>query len=253
MAAPANDLKPLPYQRSEELWKTALQAEDVHVWCVSLNSSPEGLKRFEHVLSPDERERAARYRFAVHRDRFIAGRAALRHLLAAYTGTGPAQIQFREGPHGKPALADTGCVKFNASHSGDLGLYAVAYGREVGVDIEEHRVTEGLEDVASHYFAPAEQAHLKQAVAEDRPVLFFRCWTRKEAYVKALGTGLSCPLSAFCVSLEEEPTPVIQGAWGGTWRLFDITPSPGYSAALVTEREPGSIFCSYLEDPAKLA
>lgn len=244
-------MKASAYKPGEELWKPALQTQDVHVWCVSLSSSPEALSRFEQVLSSDERERASRYRFAVHRYRFAAARAALRYLLAAYTGTGPAQIQFREGLHGKPALADVSSVKFNASHSGDLGLYAVAYGRELGVDIEQHRVLDDFEDVASHYFATPEQAQLKLLPAKERAVAFFRCWTRKEAYVKAVGIGLSCPLASFSVSLDEEPTRVIEGV-GGAWRLFDVSPFAGYSAALVTDGEPGAMLCGYVDDPAKL-
>jgi 4'-phosphopantetheinyl transferase len=113
-----------------------------------------------------------------------------------------------------------------------------------------------LESIAKHYFARDEVAGLATLSPENRNAAFFRCWSRKEAFVKALGAGLSLPLDSFCVSIDEEPDAAIQGQPLGSsaaeWRLFDVTPRAGYSAALVTEGQPGAIYCALAEDPAKL-
>jgi len=127
----------------------------------------------------------------------------------------------------------------------------------VGIDIEQHRATDDLESIAKHYFAPGEVAALEKITPEDRNAAFFRCWSRKEAFVKAVGAGLSLPLDSFCVSLDEHPVPAIQGRpqrdGARAWMLFDVTPGSGYSAALVTEGMPEAIRCTRVEDAAKLA
>jgi 4'-phosphopantetheinyl transferase len=184
-------LTPAAYEPYGKLLSKRPAREDVHVWCVSLSLPEDRFSRFEQVLSRDERARADRFRFAVHRQHFVAARGVLRYLLGHYAEMSPARIQFQEGAYGKPALVKQGRVRFNVSHSGELGLYAIADQREVGIDIEQHRAMDDLEGIAKHYFAPGELAELERLTSADRNAAFFRCWSRKEAFVKAVGAGLS--------------------------------------------------------------
>ena len=250
-------MKPSPYEPYNRLLSARPARGDVHVWCVSLGLPEDRFSRFEQALSPDERARADRFRFAVHRQHFVAARGVLRCLLGHYAEMPPAQIQFQEGAHGKPALVAPDRVRFNVSHSGGLGLYAIANEREVGIDIEQHRAMDDLNGIAKHYFAPDELAELGKLLPENQNTAFFRCWSRKEAFVKAVGMGLSLPLDSFSVSLDEEPTTSIARQPRRTaredWMLFDVTPRAGYSAALVTEGMPAAIRCTRVEDAAKLA
>jgi 4'-phosphopantetheinyl transferase len=247
-------LKPIAYEPYERLLNVTPAQGDVYVWCVSLAVPEDGFRPFEQVLSPDELARAGRFRFPVHRRHFVAARSVLRYLLAHCAKIPAADVHFKEGAYGKPELSGTGSIRFNVSHSGELGLYAIAKHREVGVDIEQHRPMDDLENVSRHYFARGEVTALEKLPLPDRHAAFFRCWSRKEAFVKGLGAGLSLPLDSFCVSIDEEPDLTIEGQLPGTgeWRLFDITPCPGYSAALVTQGEPGAIRCARVENAAKL-
>lgn len=154
------------------------------------------------TLSDDERARAARFVHDRDRRRYVAGRARLRAILADYMGRPAEVLRFRYGAHGKPALDDAGDLCFNLSHTGDLAALAVTRGHELGVDIE--RAEPVREDVASRFFSVREQAALRQAPADDQVRGFHRIWTRKEAFVKALGEGLSTPLAAFAVTLDDD-------------------------------------------------
>ena len=183
----------------------------------------------------------------------MVARGVLRHLLGHYIEIPAARIRFAEGPHGKPELLEKPRYGFNVSHSGGLAMYAVSDLREVGIDIEQHREMEDMEGIARRYFAPEEVNVLEELSPEQRPAAFFRCWSRKEAVVKASGAGLSLPLDTFCVSLDEDPDPRIQGRLpGGMWTLFDVTPRSGYSAALAAQGTPQEIYCAPPEEPAKL-
>lgn len=179
------------------------------------------------ALSPDEMDRAARFHFARDRDRFIAARSALRHILSPYLGLEPAAIKFSYNDHAKPLVPS---VHFNISHSHGLALCAVSRSREVGVDIERIDRTRPVIDVADHFFAPGEIAALR-GLAEDLQVeAFFRCWTRKEAYIKARGQGLSISLATFEVSIGET-AEFLHGAEG--WSIESLGAPPGYAGALV--------------------
>lgn len=152
------------------------------------------------VLSPDERDRAGRFLRPIHRDRYAAGRAWLRRVLAGYLGRSPSEIAFAYGQHEKPALAGgPGWLDFNLAHSEEHALLAVSPGFPVGVDIEVLRPVD--EKLPQRFFAPGEVAALAALPAAARQAAFFRCWTRKEAYLKALGSGLATPLDAFEVTL----------------------------------------------------
>ena len=172
-------------------------SEDVHIVAVDLDAKP----GYERLLSEDERERAANFRFERDRRRFVAGRSILRQKLAQYLDAAPAELVFVYGPHGKPTLPGSD-VSFNVSNSGRAGLFAFASGFELGVDVELLAHARPNDDaVAARFFSAAEVAVLQACPTSTRAHAFLRCWTRKEAYLKARGSGLAAPLDQFDVTL----------------------------------------------------
>ncbi len=215
-----------------------LDVHEAHLWRVDLDAAGSEAAATD-ILSEDERARAARFHFERDRHRFIAGRAALRRILAAYLDRAPAALVFAVGRHGKPALENLG-LEFNLSHSGGCGLVAVTRGRRVGVDVERIRTDFACEDIARRFFAPAEVKTLATSAPDEYATAFFRCWTRKEAYVKARGDGLSLALDRFEVQLEAAATRAIASCLddpseSSRWSLREIVPGPGYLGALVVE------------------
>jgi 4'-phosphopantetheinyl transferase len=194
----------------------------------------------DSALSPAERARAARFVFDVHRRRFSAARAALRRILAAHLGTTPAAIVFTELAHGKPAVAG---LEFNLSHSDELAVIAVTRDAPLGVDVERVRDVPDALAIAEHYFAPGERAALAAAPAAERARAFLRCWTRKEAFIKAIGEGLSHPLQRFEVALDAARFIAIDGseAAAARWSLVALEPAPGYIGALAVPATPAEI------------
>lgn len=230
--------------------RTAAVAEDeVRVHLVDVAPGAAAVARLGAWLSEDEQARARRFHFRADADRFVVSRAALRAILAAELGIAPGEVAFAYGAHGKPELApplDASGLRFSASHSGRFALHAVARGRPVGVDIERLRPVADLEAIAARTFSPRERAALGGLSGEAWQRGFFAAWTRKEAYVKALGTGLSHPLERFTVSLvpglparlehvEDDP--------GGPERfaLEAIDPDPAYAAALAVAGRLGRL------------
>lgn len=218
----------------------SLARGEAQIWFASLDE-PFTRMGAERVLSDDERARAARFHFARDRDRFVARRIILRKLLAQYVRRAPEDIRLAYGPRGKPALGgpdDGSRIRFNASHSHGTGVFVVTADREVGVDIERFPAPDDGDDVARHFFAPAEVAALQPLPAAERSAAFLRCWTRKEAYIKSRGDGLSLPLDSFEVSLTRDDPPALLAthhdpADAGRWSLFDLSNHcPGHVAAL---------------------
>lgn len=216
----------------------------VHVWSFRLDVTPKHLETLRSWLGDSERQRADRFRFQRHRDRFAAGRGQLREVLARYLGVEPSAVAFEYGPEGKPRLAGEGTLRFNLSHSEDQALLAVARDREVGVDIEKIRPELECEAMASRFFSPAEATALKSLPVSVRPQAFFAIWTRKEAFIKAKGGGLAIPLADFDVSCElSGPVRLLRAAWDPLeterWTLRMLETLPGFAAALaVGERPP---------------
>lgn len=178
-----------------------LGRQDVHVWSCDLSRHDGDRPSLAALLSIDERNRAARFAFEQHRQRFILSHGLLRVILARYLADEPGRIQFETGPHGKPALrgqSDTAqTIQFSLSHSSDHALVAVAVKRAVGVDVEWCRPeVEGLK-LAQRFFAPGESRAISQAESDDQQRLFYRYWTAKEAYLKGKGLGLSLGLDRF--------------------------------------------------------
>jgi len=193
------------------------------------------------LLSDAERQRASRFVFDRDRDRFIVARARLRQLLGARLGTRPESVALVYGAHGKPALAPwlaDSDLRFNLSHCDDVTLYAFSRGHEIGIDVEAVRVMPDADAIAARFFSHREQQAYRALEPRDRPLGFFQCWTRKEAFVKAIGDGLSYPLDRFDVSLTPgEPAKILRvedtpGDCCG-WRMESLSPAPGFVAAVV--------------------
>ena len=220
--------------RQPRLDGLALGSEDIHLWSVTLDVPDECVAILMKTLSPEERQRAERFHFARHRRRFTAARFFLRRLLAAYTGTAAECLRFSYGPQGKPALLD-GSLHFNLSHSGELAIVALSLSRPLGVDVERLRPVTDVLKIARRFFSASEQQALSQTAESRRNQAFMRCWTRKEAYIKAVGGGLSIALDSFDVSLDEPPRFLkLPNDPDKTlpWSLYHLQPGPGYVGAL---------------------
>jgi 4'-phosphopantetheinyl transferase len=201
----------------------------VDLYCHSLEVDPARLNHLSELLAPDERARAARFHFDQHRRRFIAARGMLRELLGKYLAIDPAAVEFSYNAFGKPAVDG---VYFNLSHSDRLALYAVSCTREVGVDIERIDPAFADEQIPEQFFSPAEVQILRSLPKELQTEAFFNCWTRKEAYVKARGLGLSLELHSFDVTLAPgEPAAFLRG--GENWSIEALECATGFAAAVV--------------------
>jgi 4'-phosphopantetheinyl transferase len=217
-----------------------LTANEIRVWCVSLNKP---ISRFSSLLSADERQRAERFRFEEDKRYFIVRRGVLRTILGNYLNVEPGRLQFCYGKNGKPALADKfgkRAIHFNTSCSEALALYAFTRDREIGVDIEHIRDIPEIEQIAERYFSTRENAVFRTLPKSDRKEAFFNCWTRKEAFIKATGDGLSFPLDRFDVSLVPGEPAGLLGIDGDSkaasrWLLQDLKPAPGFAAAVAIE------------------
>ena len=224
---------------------------EVTIWIASLDLGAEAVDRLEWLLSDDERERAARFCF--HRDaiRFVVRRAVLRTILGECLGVEPCMVDFSYGPRGKPELAapfDRSGVRFNVSHSASLGLCAVTGRRQVGVDIERLRPLPDLEAIVERVFSTRERQALSRLPSAERLQGFFNCWTRKEAYIKAIGDGFSHPLDRFTVSLAPGTPARLEradddSAESGRWTLEALAPHPEYVAAIAIEGRPRRLAC----------
>jgi len=216
----------------------ALGADEVHIWYAGPLQTAFDEPAFRKLLSVDELARMMRFRFVDDRRNFLFGRGMLRTLLASYLGASPAELLFAYSAHGKPGLAtSSGGFEFNLSHSNGTLLIAISQRRKIGVDIEKIRHDIEINEIAGRFFSPAERQVLDQTFDHSLPDAFFRCWTRKEAWLKARGDGLSFPLSAFdvldvqadgTVKLVTRPDP----AEALRWSIFSIAAPQGYAAAL---------------------
>jgi 4'-phosphopantetheinyl transferase len=210
----------------------------VEAWFSSLEAQPTLLESLRSVLSKDELERAARFHFARDRDRYVIGRGLLRELLAERVDMEPSELRFDYSPYGKPRLRGHDAITFNVSHSANRAVFAIADGVQVGVDIEVLDSKPSDELVARQFFSAIEVGEFLSLPAETRPRVFLTIWTRKEAYIKARGEGLSLPLQDFDVTLMPGVPPELRRtAWSETepseWLLSDISAGcPGCIAAL---------------------
>ena len=218
------------------------QAE-VHLWVVPLVISAEESSYFKSILSLDEQERAGRFRKSRDAQRYVAARGTLRSLLGAYLTIEPDRLQFVYDAFGKPRLAGEEpltSMKFSVSHSADLALFGFARGHKNGVDVERIRPDINIEDLAARYFSPNEFKKLRSLPADQRREAFYCGWTRKEAYLKGRGEGLSVPLERVEVSLTPgEPAMILKASGDRSvsrrWTVQHLSPASGYIGAAAVE------------------
>lgn len=226
------------------VWQAAppplLRDGAVHVWRLRPDLHP--LEDAWPLLSLAERERAARFQFEHHRRFYVATRALMRRVLSQYVETPPERLTFTEGAAGKPSLATLARPEFNLSHSGELALLAVS-SRAVGIDVERWSESSDLLTVAERFFSATEQRTLRALAQRDEDVRagFFAAWSRKEAYLKASGVGITQGLDHFAMSLApDEPACLLLDERDAgaveRWFVTALDVAPGYSAALVAER-----------------
>ncbi len=227
----------------------ALGQSEIHVWRINLARQFIGDERRQSCLSAEEQQRAASFRFAQDQKRFVARRVILRQLLAAYLKKGPELVRFEFTSTQKPFLPDQRAaneIRFNTSHSADWALIAISSGIELGVDLEQCRAMTDAEDLARAFFSNAEINELAQMPQALKLRAFFNGWTRKEAFVKAIGLGFSYPFNRFSVSLAaDKPAALLEVADDPEalkkWSLISLEVAPDVSAALVFEGKPSRV------------
>ena len=236
-----------------------LGCDEVHVWRATLDQTPSQIQSFRKSLAADEQARAERFYFERDRRHFIVARGVLRAILGGYLKRAPEGLSFCYSSHGKPALAgESGgdAIRFNVSHSHGIALYAVTRGREVGIDLERIRSNLEVEEIAGRFFSRREVAMLRALPTEEQREAFFRCWTRKEAYIKARGEGLSLPLDQIDVLLAPGEPAAILGtrpdpSEAFRWSLQELATAPGYVAALAVEGQGWRLACWQWPDPGQ--
>ncbi len=227
--------------------KPALQLSPrvLNLWCIEIDRWLPVVERLAQYLSPEEAARSRRFLREVDRQRFVISHAAVRTILGAYLGAPPNRVELTVRVGGKPELASSPPFPplcYNLSHSEEMAMVAVALDREVGVDIERLRPFLDIEEIVERYFAPGEQATWRELPDRERLDAFFRCWTRKEAYLKARGIGLSSGLDQVEVSFAPGETARLLrdqslGQLSDGWQMYDVSPpGKGYMAACVVEK-----------------
>ena len=233
---------------------TAPGPGEARIWTADLEPGAAAIDRFVPLLSADERERAERFHFRRDAMRWIAARAVLREILGGCLGADPRTLAFTYGDKGKPALAAPAGpldLQFSLAHSAHVGLYAVTVGCPVGVDVERLRPLSDMDRVAERTFSRQECAALSGLPVALRPAGFFNCWTRKEAYIKAVGLGLSYPLERFSVSLAPGVPARLEAveidpAHVEAWTMAALAPRSGFVGAVVVGARPVGIVCERL-------
>jgi 4'-phosphopantetheinyl transferase len=240
----------------DQIWRVpttalALGDDEVQVWRASLTATPARVAELRQILAADERARAERFRFARDRTRSIIARGVLREIIGRALGREPGALSFRYNAFGKPSLSDEDngqCIRFNVSHADGIALYALTRHRDVGVDIERVRTDMTRERIAERFFSAREVATLRALAPAHQDAAFFACWTRKEAYKKARGEGISVGLDQFDVSLApNEPAAILAsreaGASPACWSLHHLVPSPGFIGAVAVLGESHRLTC----------
>lgn len=229
---------------AKDYWPLALKEIElsknyVHVWSIRLDQTSETTSKLRQILSLEERSRADKFYFEHDRNRFTVARAILRTILGNCLGQNPSEIEFSYAKNGKPFLVNTD-LRFNLSHSKDLALCAITYQRELGVDIEYLRLMKDAEQIAARFFSPRESSLFCSLSQGEKQLAFFRCWTRKEAYIKAIGDGLSYGLDKFDVTFtQNEPVKLLRVLSNPKeverWSLKELEPAEDFIGAVIVE------------------
>ena len=241
---------------TKQLWNLpptdlALSDDAVHIWRVALDPLPPSVRSLYRTLAADERDRAKRFRSPRSRNRFIVAHGLLRCILGRYLNTDPGQLRFWYGRCGKPSLAPPQSqldLRFSVSHSRGMALYAVTCGREIGVDIEYIRSRSSWQRIVRRCLSESEQAALYALPARAQRTAFWRCWTRKEAYLKAIGSGFTYPMDQVSVGVgPDAPAALIQTnadlQYSSDWSIQDLAPGPGYMGAIAVEGRDWHLRC----------
>jgi 4'-phosphopantetheinyl transferase len=218
---------------------------EVHVWGIDPQQVDDAalLRRYESILSPDEHERRLRLRLERLRHDYLVAHALLRVSLSRYADVAPRDWTFRRSRHGRPEISGprgAPPLRFNLSHTDGFVACAVTKGRAVGVDVEDRSRSLRFTDVAKRFFAPVEADALDALPEEERRAGFFRLWTLKEAYIKALGLGLAMSLESFWFQFDANGVPSVSFADPGAdprrWRFFLFRPTDRHILALAIEQ-----------------
>jgi len=222
--------------------KPVLDEGSVHVWQSKLAATTAEIDEYLALLSADERTRARRFHFDKDRNRYIIRRSVLRKLIAGYIDEAPTAIRFEYNEYGKPRLCaeHNSNLHFNLSFSDELSLFAFSRNQSIGIDIEIHDTGISAIEIAEQYFSAAESEALLALATDQQHSAFYNCWTRKEAWIKARGKGLSIPLDSFAVSLAPGEAARLVSVEnnpeaGCHWSMFTLEPAPEYTAALAVE------------------
>ncbi len=232
-----------------------IPGDELHIWAVALAGTEPAA--FAPVLSSDERERAARFRAEDARRNYVLSRAAFRVLISRYTGSRPETLRFGYGTRGKPRLASPASdLRFNASHSGEMALFAFAAVSEVGVDVERIRRVPEMWAIAERFFAEAEYQRFLGMPEENQESIFFEIWARKEAFAKGLGDGLHLPFGSFSVGETGEPAVIEHPSRGDApafWTVQGVSVAPGYAGAVAYAHHPRAVRMAYVSASDLLA
>ena len=220
-----------------------LAGNEIHVWATSLAVEPAFLEKSANTLAPDEKDRAQRFKFDLHRNRYIAGRGALRAILAQYLPLHPAQLRFDYLANGKPVLTEefaSAGIHFNLAHTGDLALAAITRIGPLGVDVECVRPVKDVDDLVARFFSPRENELFQKVPAVEKPAAFFNLWTRKEALLKATGEGITRSLRLVEVSfLPGEPARLLaisgDAKVAEQWEMREFAPAQGFVGAVAIQ------------------
>jgi len=214
---------------------------EVHAWIEPLNWTDGLLAEAREILSPEENQRADGFLQDLHRNRYLISHLKLRRILARYLGTLPRELQFKTGEFGKPFLPlaqNPAGINFNLSHSNERMLLGVVRNATIGVDIEEIRTEFARLDIAARFFTQQENKDLRSLAGDEQTGAFFNCWTRKEAYLKAVGCGLSSSPTDCEVTLKPTDKPKIKRHLptekkDSTWSLIHFSDANYISAIAV--------------------
>lgn len=228
-----------------------LKTNEIHVWCASLDQPVSRFQMLSQTLSPDERMRAERFHFERDSKCFIAGRGILRTILGSYLSVEPSRLRFCYGKYGKPALADTfgkETICFNLSKSDGVVLFAFTRDRGIGVDIERVRDISEMDEIAERFFSVRENVVFRALPESKKKEAFFSCWTRKEAFIKAIGDGFFWPLGKFDVSVApSQPARVLRiegdSKEASRWTIQELKSAAGFAAAFALEGRSRRLRC----------
>ena len=229
----------------------SLSNRDIHVWRADLDLPMASIQKLSHTLSIDEKARAERFRFEQDKNRFIVATGTLRTILGRYLNLEPSRVRFCYGKYGKPRLADTvgnGTIHFNLSHSAGIALYGFTRDYTIGVDIERIHDIPEMDEIVDQFFSMREKDVFRSLAEDMKKEAFFNCWTRKEAFMKAIGDGLWRPLDKFDISFAPGKPARLLSVEGDSkeasgWCIQELNPGRGFAAAFAVEGRNWQLHC----------